>query len=103
MFSKGSTNFTRESPECGLSPKEGRYASETLSVSTLDKDEEKVITAEGSVAENGPSGRLDLLGRPIAGLKSRPHSEHYRKLQLGCYNFLERPRGLYPHLYHASV
>lgn len=103
MFSKGTTSFTREFPECGLSSKEGRYQSETLSISTLDKDEEKAFKDKDSVAQNEPNGRLDLLGRPIAGPKYRLHSERYRRLQLACYNFLERPHGLLPHLYHISM
>lgn len=103
MFSKGSTSFNRELPECGLSSKESRYESPTLSLSTIDKDEERGLKEDGSVTQNGPNGRLDLLGRPIPGARYRPHSERYRKLQLACYNFLERPRGVFTHLYHASM
>lgn len=103
MFSKGSTSFQRELPEIGLSAKERRYESQTLSLSTIDKDEEKGLKEDGSVGENRPNGRLDLLGRPIPGARNRAHSERYRKLQLACYNFLERPRGVLPHLYHTVV
>ncbi|XP_031572430.1 potassium voltage-gated channel subfamily KQT member 1-like isoform X2 [Actinia tenebrosa] len=98
MFRKGSTNFARESGDCDLSLKEARFQSYTL------KSEEKASKGDecGSVVQNGPSTRLDLLGRPIPGARNRAHSEQYRKIQLACYNFLERPHGL-SHLYHASI
>jgi hypothetical protein len=102
MFNKGSANFARESAECGLSSKEARFQTESLPLSKIDKLEEKDVLDERPVAQNGPSTRVDLLGRPILGARYRARSEQYRKIQLVCYNFLERPHGL-SHLYHASM
>lgn len=97
MFSKGSTNFARESGECELSSKEARFHAQSLQL------EEKASKEDvRSVVQNGPSNRVDLLGRPIPGARYRAHSEQYRKIQLACYNFLERPHGP-SHLYHASM
>lgn len=96
MFSKGSTSFARESGECELSSKEARFQAHN------SKLEEKTNKDDCSVLQNGPGARVDLLGRPIPGAKYRAHSEQYRKIQLACYNFLERPHGS-SHLYHTSM
>ncbi|XP_001634862.3 potassium voltage-gated channel subfamily KQT member 1 isoform X2 [Nematostella vectensis] len=108
MYGKASADFNGANDfvgDGGFSLKESRYENESkIQLNRLDTGEEKTNEKhyEQPGSANGHSGRLDLLGRPVPGSKNRPHSEKYRRIQLYCYNFLERPRGL-AIVYHVAL
>ncbi|XP_022243797.1 potassium voltage-gated channel subfamily KQT member 5-like [Limulus polyphemus] len=56
----------------------------------------------GSTSSQFQISRTNLLGKPIKSF-NRSRDVRYRKKQTMIYNFLERPHGFKPVLYHLSM